>query len=93
MVSPGQAGLAYVHFAGVRPDLRGRGLARALYARFGEVVSTHGCGEMRAITAPGNEVSLQFHCRLGFEVEGPVHGYNGPERPMLVFRRTLPVEM
>ncbi|MEJ3653823.1 GNAT family N-acetyltransferase [Actinomycetes bacterium KLBMP 9759] len=87
--SPGLDGVSYVHFAGVRPDLRGTGLARRLYGRFVDRAREAGCHEVRAITAPSNAGSVRFHERLGFTVAGPVPGYNGPDRPMITFALPL----
>jgi len=42
-----------------------------------------------AVTAPGNSVTIRFHSALGFSVTGPVPGYNGPGRDMVVFERAL----
>jgi ribosomal protein S18 acetylase RimI-like enzyme len=80
--------VGYVHFVGVRPDLRGHGLARALYDDFAVRAAAAGCTELRAITSPANLPSRDFHVRMGFEVElAPEH--NGPGRPALRFRRPL----
>src|SRR6187549_3173046 len=46
--------VAYVHFVGVRPDLRRSGLARALYERFFDEMRASGCRRVDAITGPGN---------------------------------------
>ncbi len=88
-VSPSQPRLAYVHFVGVRPDHRGRGLARRLYENFAGFAQEQGCTELRAITAPGNTGSIRFHEGLGFDATPPVADYNGPGRPMVTFRRQL----
>lgn len=88
-VSPAQPHLAYVHFAGVRPDHRRGGIARALYEQFASYARDHGCTELRAITAPGNAGSIRFHENLDFRACAPVAAYNGRKRPMVVFRRTL----
>src|SRR3954453_4941619 len=59
--------VGYVHFVGVRPDLRGRGLARALYDDFARRATAAGCTELRAVTAPANLPSREFHVSMGFE--------------------------
>ena len=89
LLSPSQPQLAYVHFVGVRPDLRGSGLARHLYEEFADHARKQGCTELRAITATGNIDSARFHKSLGFTVSEPVPDYNGPGRPMVTFRRQL----
>ena len=87
--SPSQPAIAYVHFVGVRPDLRGGGLARELHDSFAQRAAASGCSQLRAITSPVNGDSIRFHQRLGFDVSEPVEDYNGSGRPMVVFTRSL----
>ena len=88
-ISPGAPEVGYVHFLGVRPDLRGSGLGRRLYAAFADTATDAGCRELRAITSPANEPSIGFHRSLGFAVSPPVPDHDGPGRAMVVFRRRL----
>jgi len=88
-VSPSQPHVAYVHFAGVRPDHRRSGIAPALYEQFASYARDQGCTEVRAVTAPGNAGSIRFHKGLGFSASAPAEAYNGPDQPMVVFRRPL----
>jgi ribosomal protein S18 acetylase RimI-like enzyme len=60
---------AYIHFAGVRPDLRNQGLARGLYEEFIEVARSHGRRVIRSCTSPVNKLSIGFHRRIGFSIE------------------------
>jgi PhzF family phenazine biosynthesis protein len=60
---------AYIHFVGVHPGERGRGVARRLYMAFFRAARERGCSVVRAVTAPVNKGSIAFHCRLGFEFE------------------------
>lgn len=60
---------AYVHFVGVHPEYRKRGLGRTLYDRFFEVARGRGCGVVRCVTSPVNKDSIAFHLRLGFRIE------------------------
>jgi ribosomal protein S18 acetylase RimI-like enzyme len=87
--SPAQPDRAYIHFVGVHPEARGRGLARTMYERFFRIAGEHGCRTVTAITSPGNRESIDFHGRMGFAVHGPVPGYNGPGRDSVVFARPL----
>ncbi|MFF0746744.1 GNAT family N-acetyltransferase [Streptomyces sp. NPDC004111] len=89
---------AYVHFVGVDPELRKRGVARRLYTAFFERAAAAGRTEVRAITSPQNTGSIAFHRALGFEPdtgdrtvdEIPVHSdYDGPGQDRVVFRRKL----
>jgi len=88
--SPSQPAIAYIHFVGVRPDLRGSGLARRLYDTFAQRAAASGSSELHAITSPANGDSIRFHQRLGFTTSEPIQNYNGFGRPMVVFTRSLP---
>jgi ribosomal protein S18 acetylase RimI-like enzyme len=76
-LSQTRADEAYVHFLGVDPERRGQGIGRALYERFFETVRANGCTVVRAVTAPVNDASVEFHRRLGFEVEDVAENYDG----------------
>ncbi|HZO34443.1 MAG TPA: GNAT family N-acetyltransferase [Gaiellaceae bacterium] len=78
---------AYIHFVGVDPAQRGRGIARSLYERFFAAVAP--CSVVRAVTSPLNERSVAFHRALGFEVERVDDAYDGrgEARVLLVWRR------
>ncbi|HET9653807.1 MAG TPA: GNAT family N-acetyltransferase [Kineosporiaceae bacterium] len=88
-LSPSRPGQAYVHFVGVAPGHRGTGLGRALYQRFFDLARAHGCTGVSAVTSPVNQASIAFHTRMGFAVEGPVEGYDGPGHPLMHFRLGL----
>jgi ribosomal protein S18 acetylase RimI-like enzyme len=77
---------AYVHFAGVAPGFRGRGLGRALYERFFDTVAPRAV--VRCVTSPANEASVAFHASIGFEVEKVAADYDGRggDRVLLVRR-------
>ena len=59
----------YIHYAGVRPAYRGRGLGREMYRRFAELTRAHGRYCLVAETGLWNTASLAFHIRLGFTLE------------------------
>ena len=89
---------AYVHFVGVRPDRRSRGLGRDLYAMFFDEARRRGCRSVRAITSPVNEGSIGFHASMGFGVlegdgvENGVsvhHDYDGDGKDKVVFVREV----
>lgn len=63
---------AYIHFAGVRPDLRRTGLGRDLYTEFFRRVRERGRTVVTCITSPANTGSIAFHTALGFQVAMPV---------------------
>ena len=89
---------AYIHFAGVHPEFRKRGLGCALYERFFEAVRRVGCGVVRCVTSPVNKGSVSFHLRMGFtmqpskrSIEGiPVaENYDGRGEDRVLFYKTL----
>ena len=89
---------AYIHFAGVHPEYRRKGVAHALYENFFEVVKGYGCNVVRCVTSPVNKGSISFHKRLGFsmepskkEVEGiPVaENYDGRGGDRVLFFKTF----
>ena len=79
---------AYVHFVGVDPERRGHGIGTALYERFFSEVRPLGRTVVRAVTSPVNAGSVDFHQRLGFEVERVMENYDGRggDRVLLVKR-------
>lgn len=89
---------AYIHFVGVHPEHRMRGIARRLYELFLDGAQRRGCTEVRCITSPANEASIAFHVRMGFEIEvgdGEFGGvsvhtnYDGDGKDKVVFVRAL----
>jgi ribosomal protein S18 acetylase RimI-like enzyme len=64
-----RAAEAYIHFVGVHPDRRKRGVGRKLYACFFETMLEHNRTVVRCVTAPINKTSIAFHTRMGFQVE------------------------
>lgn len=87
---------AYIHFVGVAPELRGQGVAAALYRAFFDTARTHGRRYVHCVTSPGNSGSRAFHAALGFtekpseDGSGEVHkDYDGPGLDRIVFVREL----
>ena len=89
-LSPSQPDAAYIHFVGVDPTLRGRGLARVLYERFFALASADNRPVVRAITAAKNARSIAFHAAMGFTVSPPIPNYDGDDAPKVAFERRLP---
>ncbi len=89
--------VAYIHFVGVHPDLRGSGVGRSLYELAFETMRGLGCTEIRAITGPFNRRSQAFHQAMGFTLHGDelIEGvmayrdYDGPGEARVTFRRPL----
>ena len=79
---------AYIHFVGVAPEHRARGVGRLLYERFFAAAREAGRGVVRAVTGPANTGSVAFHQRMGFEVERVAENYDGrgSDRVLLVKR-------
>ena len=75
-MSPDHADVAYCHLIATNPNLRGRGLGRALYERFFADARKAGRERVIAITWPANRLSLAFHRALGFEVQGGTGSQN-----------------
>jgi L-amino acid N-acyltransferase YncA len=83
-VSPDDPTTGYVHMIAADPNLRTRGLGRALYDAFIADVSSRGVRRVRAITWPGNRASVGFHLAIGFRVDaGPATQrlYGSPAYP------------
>jgi ribosomal protein S18 acetylase RimI-like enzyme len=77
---------AYVHFVGVDPAFRGRGVGRLLYERFFEAVRPRTV--VRCVTSPLNEASVAFHTSIGFDVDRIAENYDGrgSDRVLMVKR-------
>ncbi|MGH3087918.1 MAG: GNAT family N-acetyltransferase [Rubrobacteraceae bacterium] len=97
-VSQSRKDEAYIHFAGVHPEHRGRGAAKSLYERFFDETRERGCERVRCITSPANRASIAFHEHLGFDIEPgngeseavPVHSnYDGDGKSKVVFMKRL----
>ncbi len=97
-LSPTLSDEAYIHFVGVHPDHRKRGVARALYQQFFEVAREAGRHRVRCVTSPSNGLSLAFHLAMGFHPEGtaraddavPIHrDYDGPGEDRVLLVREL----
>lgn len=59
---------AYIHFAGVSKEERGRGIGRSLYIKFFDTCRKRARSVVNSCTSPVNKGSIAFHKRLGFEV-------------------------
>lgn len=71
-VSPDRPDEAYIHMVGTSPNHRRSGLGRSLYERFFEDMRGLGVRRVRAVTWPGNQVSVRFHRAMGFHpADGP----------------------
>jgi ribosomal protein S18 acetylase RimI-like enzyme len=89
ILSPSVPTDAYIHFVGVAPSMRGAGVGRALYDAFFALAVADGRTRVSAITSSVNSGSIAFHQRMGFTVNGPYAGYDGPGKNMVKFTRPL----
>jgi ribosomal protein S18 acetylase RimI-like enzyme len=80
---------AYIHFVGVSPGHRGRGVGRLLYERFFDAARARTRTVVRCVTAPVNERSVAFHRALGFEVDEIAEGYDGRGGDRVLMSRRL----
>jgi ribosomal protein S18 acetylase RimI-like enzyme len=97
-LSQSRPGEAYIHFVGIHPAERGRGLGRQLYQHFFAAVQDRGANLVRAVTAPVNQGSVRFHQQMGFGIElGDKHidgvpvaaGYDGDGQDRVRFIKRL----
>lgn len=84
----GDVRTGYVHLVGIHPDYRRRGVGRVLYKDFIGACVRAGCQRMKAITTPGNDVSIRFHLGVGWQASEE-EDYAGPGRKRIVFTREL----
>ncbi len=91
--------VTYIHFVGVRPDLRGTGRGALLYERTFADARGRGRSVVRCITGLPNRGSIAFHRRMGFDLvpgdgvdpEGvPYHrDHGGPGIDQVRFERRI----
>jgi GNAT superfamily N-acetyltransferase len=87
----------YIHFVGVDPQWRGRGIASALYERLFAAARELGCSRVDAITSPANRGSQAFHAAMGFAASGDsvIEGvsayadYDGPGHARVALTRPV----
>jgi GNAT superfamily N-acetyltransferase len=89
---------AYVHFMGVHPNHRKKGIGQQLYETFFATVKKERRNIVRSVTAPINRNSIIFHIKMGFEIEqgdSMLDGisfstdYDGPGQDRVLFVKTL----
>ena len=68
---------AYIHFVGVHPSARGRGVGRRLYEHFFDRSRAAGRRRIRCITSPQDSRSIAFHEAMGFTREAGDHTVDG----------------
>jgi GNAT superfamily N-acetyltransferase len=80
--------IAYIHFVGVDPAARGRGVGRTMYGWFFERATALGCGSVECVTSPMNTGLRAFHAAMAFSEE-QVDDYDGNGESRVKFRRDL----
>ncbi|MFE4121298.1 GNAT family N-acetyltransferase [Priestia sp. YIM B13486] len=60
---------AYIHFVGIHPEYRGKGIGRQLYNQFFDVIKQSGRNIVRCVTSPVNKASIAYHTKMGFEID------------------------
>ena len=86
--SQAEPDVAYVHFVGVDPRLRGTRIGTRLHEAFAQRARQSGRHRVEAVTSPANEGSIAFHTGLGFSARlDPDH--DGPGIDRIVFERVL----
>ena len=97
-LSQTQDDTGYIHFVGVHPAYRSKGLGRQLYEQFFQAMRENGRHIVEAITSPINRGSVAFHTHLGFTIipgdgvvnDIPVHrNYDGRGGDRVIFRKVL----
>lgn len=90
--------VGYIHFAGVHPHFRRLNIGRLLYQNFYATCKANGRSIIKSCTSPVNKLSINFHQKLGFEIEpgdsiiddAPVTlDFFGKGNPMVLFRKTI----
>lgn len=90
--------VGYIHFVGVHPDYRVKGIARLLYQKFYEACTEKDRHIIKSCTSPINKLSIAFHLGLGFSIEpgdGLVDGvavtsdFLGKNEPKVLFYKEL----
>lgn len=87
----------YVHLIGVRQSHQNKGLGKLLYRHFIAYLKNTGIQNLKAITTPTNEKSINFHLGIGMQMTGTenengikvMKDYSGPGQDRVVFRMKL----
>lgn len=90
--------VGYIHFAGVHPQFRRSGIGRLLYEKFYAACKANGRSVVKSCTSPVNKLSINFHQKMGFEIETgdgiiedvPVTlSYLGKDNPKVLFKKSM----
>ena len=90
--------LGYIHFAGVHPKYRKKGIGRRLYNKFFDLCRVNDRSVVKCCTSPVNKLSIEFHQHMGFEIElGEVSvdgvpvtmNFLGKNEPLVLFKKEV----
>lgn len=87
----------YVHLIGVRQSHQKRGLGKKLYRQFIEYLKNIGVQNLKSITTPTNEKSINFHLSMGMKMTGIetekgiriIKDYSGLGQDRVIFKMNL----
>lgn len=87
----------YIHLIRVRQSHQNRGLGKRLYRHFIEYLKNIGIQNLKAITTPTNEKSINFHLSIGMQMTGletengikVIKDYSGLGQDRVVFNMKL----
>lgn len=87
----------YVHLIGVRRSHQNKGLGKNLYRHFIAYLKNIGIQNLKAITTPTNEKSINFHLGIGMQMTGieneygikVIKDYSGLGQDRVVFKKKL----
>ncbi len=97
-LSQSNADEGYIHFAGVHPDYRSIGIGEYLYEQFYKACKENKRDTIRACTSPVNKGSIEFHKKIGFQIEqgnskfdgiSVTLDYNQPNDPKVLFIKKI----
>jgi GNAT superfamily N-acetyltransferase len=87
----------YIHLIGVRQSYQNKGLGKKLYGHFISYLKKKGIQNLKAITTPTNEKSINFHLSIGMEMTGVenesgikvIKDYSGLGQDRVVFKMKI----
>lgn len=89
-LSQSEENVGYIHFVGVHPGHRKVGAGRLLYQKFYDVCIAGNRSIVKSCTSPINKLSIDFHVRMGFDIESGDGIVDGVPVTMNFLRRNDP---
>jgi len=99
-LSQSDENVGYIHFVGVHPTYRKAGIGRLLYQKFYAACRTKHRSIIKSCTSPINKLSIDFHIRMGFDIEPGdamvdgipvIMNYLRSDDPKVLFKKELSV--